>query len=754
MPRFRRVSSTMLVVAVLWLAPGVPAADAGEVPAPRFRAARAYGVPVIPLAVEIVDMTGDGLPDIVTASQDTVVSLLRNRGGRLFAPAMNVSVDGGYFLGDAVVADLDGDGFLDVAAASNHPGSGRGKVSVLINDDGQGFLPAVTYSLDQSTGFIAAGDVDGDGDRDLGVGVSNRQGVRRGVGVMINAGDGTFAPPVLYPAPSSSGPLALVDVDGDVALDVVVVDGIDDVLGVLLGDGLGGFGTETTYPADTFFPISLAVGDMNHDDAPDAVIGGIEGEGSLLLNQGDGTFERAPIDVDLGAGGVQTHVTIADLQGDGHPDIAATSSNGWVTPVFGQGDGAFRLGGRFGAGVGPEGVAAGDLDGDGRQDLVVIGNPGTVTPLYGSGDGRFLGYPVVTLADGGIFVSALAATDLSGDGLPDLAVGGGSGGIGAARGVPTLPPSLAISLNRGGGRFGPAEAYLLPSDPTGIATADFDGDGILDLGVSLGRNDDENVAVLLGRGGGAFDHPPALMSVPDFPADVQAGDFTEDGLADIGLAIQNSGMTTVEVKVLPGLGDGSFGPPVTTMVSSQEPVAMLAAHLDGDDTLDLVLLVHNTQGSDNAFVVSALGTGTGTFSTFQDYPVGEGLGSLETADLDGDQVVDAVATSPDTNATFPLLGVGDGSFVPQPQVRVGTRPQWLAVSDLNGDGAPDAAISDDVGILWSLPGLGDGSFGDPVAYAAVGGPVAAADLDADGAMDVAESAKNSLIVGLYFGLVR
>jgi hypothetical protein len=153
-------------------------------------------------------------------------------------------------------------------------------------------------------------------------------------------------------------------------------------------------------------------------------------------------------------------------------------------------------------------------------------------------------------------------------------------------------------------------------------------------------------------------------------------------------------------------------------------------------------------------VVSALGTGTGTFSTFQDYPVGEGLGSLETADLDGDQVVDAVATSPDTNATFPLLGVGDGSFVPQPQVRVGTRPQWLAVSDLNGDGAPDAAISDDVGILWSLPGLGDGSFGDPVAYAAVGGPVAAADLDADGAMDVAESAKNSLIVGLYFGLVR
>jgi len=691
-------------------------------------------------------MTGDGLPDIVSASQGSVVSLLRNRGHRSFSAALNVPTGSdGEALTGSVISDLNSDGFPDVASVSVNVGrASAGTVSVLINNGGQGFLPPALYPQDQRPHSIAAGDVDGDGYPDLAVTLFDPLSGELEIGIMRNAGDGTFGAPVIFPAPRSNGPSELIDLNGDSLNDLVVLDQSSSVLGVLLGDGNGDFETESEYPAGTV-AVSLAVEDVNGDARPDAIVGG-QRNSSLLVNNADGTFAPAtPLDLD--AGGGSSYVAPADLQSDGNEDIAAVTTSGWFTPLFGRGDGTFKRGRRFAAGVG-QGIAAGDLDGDGRPDVAVIGSGGSVTALFGAQGGRFLAAPVLLLATP-LQAGILASTDLSGDGLPDLALGGGTGGSDPRGATPAR--SLFVSINQGGGRFGPSTGYAVPWDPTGIGSADFNGDGVVDIAASLGANDSQNVAILLGTGGGSFSQP-SLISMPDFPAGIVAGDFTGDSVIDIGLAIFNSGTQTPEVTVLPGIGDGTFGSPITTNLGADETLGISADHLDGGPTLDVALLTLNTQGTDAASVISALGNGSGTFSSVHKYGVGKGRGRVATADLDGDGFVDVAASVPDSNSVATLLGAGDGTFVPGPTASVGTSPNWFSLADFTKDGIPDLVVADRTGLLWSMGGSGDGSFGARVTFATSGGPLAAADLDGNGALDVAEAQTFNLVVSLYLGL--
>ena len=240
----------------------------------------------------------------------------------------------------------------------------------------------------------------------------------------------------------------------------------------------------------------------------------------------------------------------------------------------------------------------------------------------------------------------------------------------------------------------------------------------------------------------------------NFPADIVTGDFNGDAHLDIGLAIFNSGTQTTQVTVLPGAGDGTFGPPLTTNLGPDEPLGISADHLDGGPTLDVVLLVQNAQGTNQASVIAALGTGSGTFSNTQKYGVGEGRGELATADLDNDGIPDVVASVPDDNAVATLLGVGDGTFAPGPAASVGTSPHWLALGDFTNEGTPDLVVADGAGLLWSLRGVGDGTFGPPLSYVTSEGPMAAADLDGNDTLDVAETQTSNLSVSLFLGFAH
>jgi hypothetical protein len=83
-------------------------------------------------------------------------------------------------------------------------------------------------------------------------------------------------------------------------------------------------------------------------------------------------------------------VAVGDLNGDGTPDLAVASGTSWVSVLLGNGDGTFQAARNFSAGTGPISVAAADLTGDGTLDLVVANESSdNVSVLLGNGDGTF-----------------------------------------------------------------------------------------------------------------------------------------------------------------------------------------------------------------------------------------------------------------------------------------------------------------------------------------------------------------------------
>jgi VCBS repeat protein len=130
-------------------------------------------------------------------------------------------------------------------------------------------------------------------------------------------------------------------------------------------------------------------------------------------------------------------------------------------------------------------VAASDLNGDGKPDLAVVnGSEDTVSVLISNGNGTFaakVDYPT------GLNPYAVAAADLNGDGKPDLAVANAGANAGGN--------TLGVLLNTGNGTFMAQMDYLTGLYPTGIATADLNSDGVPDVVVA--NSHDNTVSALL-----------------------------------------------------------------------------------------------------------------------------------------------------------------------------------------------------------------------------------------------------------------
>ena len=546
-------------------------------------------------------------------------------------------------------------------------------------------------------------------------------------------GDGTFGTPVDTTLAAQPGTIQSADFNGDGKLDLLVTN-LSTSVSVLLGNGDGTFQAalnSTPVMADFSSIGSAAIADFNHDGRLDVVFCGISTQIWELPGNGDGTFQTAvetlaPLPLQA------TRLAVADLNGDGNPDLVVTDLNGSVQAFTGNGDGTFSPGESFV----PSYVGAttvGDFNNDGVPDVALAGpgpavgfNIAGVSVVLGTGDGTLVLATPHTIPIGSTdrFTTVISG-DFDGDGLPDLV------GYFSPNSVQPGLEGVGVLLSSTGLQTAKVtnltSQQSIPPSYAAVA-ADFNGDGKLDMAVGSG-------AVLLGKGDGTFqpevDYP---LGVP-----LAVGDFNNDGKPDlIGV---NSGSSTV--SVLLGKGDGTFGFAMNSPAGNVGIAGGLAVgDFNQDGKLDAVAL------TSSGFSV-LLGNGDGTFQM----PMISGFGLNPTfvaaADMNGDGKLDLVITnssgansSPD--AVSVLLGKGDGTFQTPITVNTGNGISWLLVSDINADGKPDVVIGNSSRDVSILVGNGDGTLQVPLASFATGayGPIAAADFNGDGSVDLAAAPFN------------
>ncbi len=277
--------------------------------------------------------------------------------------------------------------------------------------------------------------------------------------------------------------------------------------------------------------------------------------------------------------GLAYSVAVADVNGDGHPDLLVAnqcadsntcSNGGTVGVLLGNGDGTFQpaviynSGGEY-----AYSVAVADVNGDGHLDLLVVNqcasssscdNGGTVSVLLGNGDGTF--QTAVSYNSGGEYAYSIAAADVNGDGYPDLLVANQ-----CANSSNCLNGGASVLLGNGDGTFQAAVTYNSGGEYAfSVAVADVNGDGHPDLLVANDCASSSNcsngtLSVLLGNGDGTFQAAVSYNSGDLYAKSVAVADVNGDGYPDLlvaSLCANRSNCTGGAVDVLLGNGDGTF----------------------------------------------------------------------------------------------------------------------------------------------------------------------------------------------------
>lgn len=242
-----------------------------------------YSVGSYPLGLAVGDFNGDGHLDLVVASEGGAggVSVLLNNGNGTFANAVtyNAGLTGAPVA--VAVGDVNGDGHPDIVTSTSNSVS----VGVLLNNGDGTFGAATNYSVGSGASSMALMDVNGDGHLDIVTANFNDNTIS----VLLNTGTGTFGAATTYSVGNGPNDVVLGDFNGDGHVDIATANYYSSNVSVLLNTNTGTFGTASTHSINGF-GLSIAIGDFNGDGKLDIVTANQGDTLTVLLNNGFGAF--------------------------------------------------------------------------------------------------------------------------------------------------------------------------------------------------------------------------------------------------------------------------------------------------------------------------------------------------------------------------------------------------------------------------------------------------------------------------------
>ncbi len=482
------------------------------------------GWPTLPAIV--ADFNGDGLPDIAVADGQYSFAYLKGYGDGTFrsaldyyAPLTSTSGTLNATWGFAIATgDFNGDGHPDFVIGNTcsflQPCTNASAVTVFLSRSDGTLQPGVNYQGSEANPakppqlqFVAVGDFNKDGILDIAATDSANGVVQIFLGNGTNGvGDGTFTAKSTFATDATNSTpyqLAVGDFNGDGYPDIAVINNGDANVGVLINDKTGNFLAPVTYALSKTGNYEITAADVNNDQKLDLLVPLFNGnQVAVLIGNGDGTFQTPEVDTPAfttATNAFPISVTVADINGDGNPDllvpldqnVAYPSTNQGIGIALGNGKGTFQTptllpstlqndfwntpqAGLYNYQPAPSYVHAVDVDGDGILDLVYTNsNFGTIGVLFGEGGGNF--YDPVEFPAGG-YAYGLVMADVNGDGSPDVvAASDNFGGVTVMlnnNGSATKPNfALSVAQNSATVKAGSNATYDLTVAPSNFFSA-------------------------------------------------------------------------------------------------------------------------------------------------------------------------------------------------------------------------------------------------------------------------------------------
>ena len=637
------------------------------------------------------------------------------------------------------------------------PNSPDNDVSVFLNTSNTGsisFAGKADFGVGTDPIRIAIGDLDGDGKLDI---VTANNGGSN-VSVLRNTsapGSLSFATNADFTALAGPTSIVMGDLDADGLPDLVVTDDDVDMMSVFENTSVPGsisFATKVDFLTGDR-PFSAKIGDLDGDAVPDVAVYNLADVSvSLFRNLGSFSFD-AKVDYAM-TGSSGRDVALGDLDGDGKLDFVssggasnvlsvrrnATTSSGAFSAASFEAAVDFGTGGTLAAGV-----AIGDLDGDGKPELVSTNftTTNTISVLHN----------LIPTDPAPTITSGLTTSGKPGD---SVTITGTNFDATAANNTVF---------------FDPIKATVTAATTTQLTVTVPDGAGYGPVRVTVNNRTAATNAFFLPTFDGIAKTITSgtMADKVDFttgtqPFDLAAGDLDGDGKPD--LVVPNFASTTVSVflnaSTTGGLNASSFTAQAT-LATGTSPVNVAIGDLDGDGKPDLA--VANFGGTSvSVFHNTSTVTGTITFATKEDFTTASAPRSVAIEDIDGDGKLDLAVTNSGVtsvsvlrNTTIPGT-IDANSFSAKEDFTAGSTPSRVAFGDINGDGKPDMAVSNQtsntVSIFQNTSTSGTidaNTFAGKVDFTTETNPrtLQFVDVDGDGNLDLAVANRTSDTVSIF-----